>query len=96
MDQREIVEQIAKNHIVEDIINKVGANCKENPTDLQDLIQDTYIDLLTKPYEKIAPLRDLKVARFYIARLVVNSICSKTSRYYYIYKKKSKVIHRIK
>ena len=82
----EIIENLAKQQVVEDIIlNIVG----EIGADEQDLIQDIYLDLLNKDEEKITSMND-KELRYFIARMAVNNIASKTSPYYYKYKKNTR------
>lgn len=79
------IQQIAKERIVEEMVYNVAKGHGENDENLKDLIQDIYYTLLKKQ-DKLTPL-PLKEIRYYIARLAVNNICSKTSRYYYNYKK---------
>lgn len=85
MTNQEIVELIAKEKTVEEIVNRVGRG--ENKTDLQDLTQDIYIELLQKNNTQLNNLYQTNQIKFYISRVVVNNIKSKNSRYYYIYKK---------
>lgn len=77
----EIVEKLAKGRVIEDIIHNVA----QNPSDdtLKDLAQMLYEDLLMKPDEKIVQLYEDGQLQFFITRMVLNSINSKTSRYYY-------------
>lgn len=85
MTNQEIVAQLANERIVEEIVYKIGAN--ENPTDLEDLTQDIYIELLNKPNDTLNTLARSNQLNYYITRIVINNIRSANSRYYYIYKK---------
>lgn len=89
MDKNQIIEQAAKDKVVEEIVYKV-ARGQEDEDDLKDLISDIYLNLLEKDDELIETLHIKGDMKFYISRMVVNSILSKNSRYYYIYKKMRK------
>lgn len=89
MDKNQIIEQAAKDKVVEEIVYKV-ARGQEDEDDLKDLISDIYLNLLEKDDELIEILHNKGDMKFYISRMVVNSILSKNSRYYYIYKKMRK------
>lgn len=81
------IEEIYNKHILRDIIKNVGK--LENPENLKDLEQDLYLYLLTKNnLENIAE----KDINFYLTKIVLNNINSKTSRYYYTYKKNNEFI----
>lgn len=91
----QIVERLAKEKKVEEIISKITKGSKEDT--LHDLANDIYLDLLTKPELKIQQLYYGKgqdnpdytnnQLDYFITRIILNSVNSKTSRYYYIYKK---------
>lgn len=83
-DINKVVEDIAKNKIVEKIVNKITRN--ESYDNLQDLIQDIYIQLLTKNTNKVIEMYNNNQLNFYISRIVVNNICSKTSPYHRTYR----------
>lgn len=82
MTTNEAVSEIAKQHIVENIVNRVTSSgtTAQDPTTLCDLIQDIYLSLLEDA--KIADIYEEGHANFYIARIVTNNICSSSSRYY--------------
>ncbi len=80
------VEEIYRKNILRDIIKTVGKN--ENIENLKDLEQDLYLTLLEE--NKIEYI-DEKEVKFYLTRIVLNNINSKTSRYYYTYKKNNYV-----
>lgn len=81
----EIVEELAKGRVIEDIIHNVA----QYPLDdtLKDLAQMLYEDLLMKDEDKIVQLYESEQLQYFITRMVLNSINSKTSRYYYAFKK---------
>jgi hypothetical protein len=81
-----VIEYIAKTNMLKNIIATVGKN--EQKHNLQDLEQDIYICLLgNKTNEELEEMYNKKELNFYLTRIVMNNINSKTSRYYYTYKK---------
>lgn len=81
-----VIEYIAKTNMLKTIIATVGKN--EQKHNLQDLEQDIYVYLLeNKTNEELEEMYNKKELNFYLTRIVMNNINSKTSRYYYIYKK---------
>lgn len=84
MDKQEIIQEISKDKIVEEIVYNIGSKGDE---DLKDLIQDIYINLLEKEDNLIETLYNTNQLKFYIIRMVVNNIHSKNSPYYTKYKK---------
>lgn len=83
-----VIDKIAHEKLVEKIVYKV--NRHEDKDDLQDLIQDIYMQLLTKRPDRTIELYNKKQLNFFIARIVTNNICSSTSPYYTKYKKRKK------
>lgn len=83
----EIINQIADSGLVEEIIQGVSYSKFENTENLKDLTQDIYLQLLQMRTDKLNDLYIKNQLRYWIARIVVNSIHSKTSPYYYTYKK---------
>lgn len=80
----EIVDELARQKVVEKIVERVTkrpANV-DNPN-YQDLIEDVYLSLLQDPKLLIAD--NNKQVNFYIARIIMNNIASKTSPFYRIY-----------
>lgn len=78
-----IVEQLAKDRVVESIVDNVN----NSDQDRFDLVQDIYLDLLTKDDAFIQELYQSKKLKYFIVKMVTNNIKSKTSPYYYQYKK---------
>lgn len=83
----QIINEIANNGLVEEIINGVSYSKYENTENIKDLAQDIYLQLLQMRTDKLNDLYTKNQLRYWIARIVVNSIHSKTSPYFYTYKK---------
>lgn len=84
MDKYNIIDEISKDKLVEEIVYNIGDRGDE---DLKDLIQDIYINLLEKEDSLIENLYSTNQLKFYIVKMVVNNIHSKNSPYYTKYKK---------
>lgn len=84
MSKYNIIDEISKNKIVEEIVYNIGTRGDE---DLKDLIQDIYINLLEKEDSLVETLYNTNQLKFYIIRMVVNNIHSKNSPFYTKYKK---------
>lgn len=84
MSKYNIIDEISKNKIVEEIVYNIGSKDDE---DLKDLIQDIYINLLEKEDSLIENLYSTNQLKFFIVKMVVNNIHSKNSPYYTKYKK---------
>ena len=82
--KQSIIGQLAKDKTVEGIIQNIA---KENDEDYKDLAQDIYMELLEKDEETIEGLYEKKQLNFYLTRMVINNIQSKTSRFFYKYRK---------
>lgn len=86
MDKYDIIEEWARNKRVENIIYTLKIS-GENPQDIEELIQDTYMALLETDDDRIKTLYEKNQIDFYLLRFLKNNLYSKTSRYYYKYKK---------
>ena len=86
-NRRKIINEIANNGLVEEIIQGVSYSKFENTENIKDLTQDIYLQLLQMRTDKLNDIYIKNQLRYWIARIVVNSIHSKTSPYYYQYKK---------
>ena len=84
MNKQEIIQEISKDKVVEEIVYNIGSKGDE---DLKDLIQDIYINLLEKEDSLIETLYNTNQLKYFIIRMVVNNIHSKNSPYYTKYKK---------
>ena len=85
MTKYEVVDIIAKEHIVERIVNKLLSSSK-NPFDCpEDLIQDIYLLLLQKDDDLIINLYNKGEIGFYLLKVARNQLLSVNSKYYYTY-----------
>lgn len=87
MTNAQIINDVANSKIVEEIIDGITYSKFENNENLKDLAQDIYLQLLQMDNTKINELYFKKQLRFWITRIITNNIHSKTSPYYYQYKK---------
>ena len=94
MEHIKIIEEIAKTGLLRDIIKNIGFT--EQKCNLKDLEQDLYVDLLEEPPNNLKELYNNGQLKYYLTRLVLNNIRSKTSQYYYKYKKDENKMVRIK
>ena len=85
MTKYEVIDIIAKEHLVEKIVYKL-LPCSKNPFDCpQDLIQDIYLILLNCDENLIVALYNKGELGFYILRISRNQLLSKNSPYYQKY-----------
>lgn len=63
------------------------ANNFPDDEDKEDLIQDISLDLLERPPRGFNEIEDEKEMKFFLSRILMNNIYSKTSKFYYKYKK---------
>ena len=85
MNKYEVVDIIAKEHLVDRIVNKLLSSSK-NPFDCpEDLIQDVYLLLLQKDDNLIVDLYERGELAYYLLRIVRNQLLSVNSSYYYKY-----------
>lgn len=81
-----IIESIAKEKTVEMIVDNMAV--KDIYRD--DLIQEIYMILLMYNQERLQEIMDKGDMRFFISKLITNNYNSKTSRFYYKFKKYNK------
>ena len=79
------IHEIAEKHIVEKMINKIANASDVRLGFLHDLAQDIYLILLEQQ-QRIEAMPTTEQL-LYIQRVVFNNLKSKTSRYYYNYKR---------
>lgn len=85
MTKYEVIDIIAREHLVERIVNKLLSSSK-NPFDCpEDLIQDVYLLLLEKGDKLIVDLYERGELAYYLLRVVRNQLLSVNSKYYYTY-----------
>lgn len=82
--KQDIIADLAKNKAIETIISNVT---KCHRPEHEDLAQMLYLDLLSKPDDLIQELDARNSLQYFLARMVTNSINSKTSRFYYLFGK---------
>ena len=82
MTKYEVLDIIAREHLVEKIVNKLLSSSK-NPFDCpEDLIQDIYLLLLQKDDNLIVNLYNKGELGFYLLKIARNQLLSKNSPYY--------------
>ena len=85
MTKYEIIDIIAREHLVERVVNKLLSSSK-NPFDCpQDLIQDIYLILLNSDENLIVALYNKGELGYYILKVARNQLLSKNSPYYQKY-----------
>ena len=85
MTKYEVIDIIAKEHLVERIVNKLLSSSK-NPFDCsEDLIQEIYLLLLQKDDNLIVNLYNKDEIGFYLLKIARNQLLSVNSKYYYTY-----------
>ena len=87
MNKYEIIEETAKQHLIEDTARNIAGDKDE---DLNDLCQDLYISLMEKDDVLIESLYNTSQLRYFIVKMLINNIHSKNSPYYSKYKKRNK------
>ena len=80
-----LIQELAERHIVEKMVSKLADANDIKLGFLKDLAQDIYVSLLEQQ-ERIENMTSDEQL-LYIQRMVFNNLKSKTSRYYYRYKK---------
>lgn len=79
MTKSEVVSIIAKEKMVETIVSNIA---KSSDDLLNDLVQEIYLDLLSKNEDKIVKLYETNQMRYFITRIVINNLHSKNSPYW--------------
>ena len=80
-----LIQEIAEKHIVEKMISKIANASDVRLGFLKDLSQDIY-EILCQQQDRIEAMPTTEQL-LYIQRVVYNNLKSKTSRYYYNYKR---------
>ena len=85
MTKYDVLDIIAREHLVERIVNKLLSSSK-NPFDCpEDLIQDIYLLLLQKDDDLIVNLYNKDEIGFYLLKIARNQLLSANSTYFYKY-----------
>lgn len=80
MTNNEIVDKIARDRLVEKVIQNItDGNCID-PTALSDLAQDIYVSLLEDA--KVPEIYEEGHINYYVTRCVMNNIISSSSPFY--------------
>lgn len=95
MTNAQIINEIANDGLIKEIIGGITYSKSENPENLKDLSQDIYLQLLQMRTDKLNDLYTKNQLRYWIARILTNNIHSKTSPYFYTYKKAQRQSVRI-
>lgn len=82
MDVLNIVDKLARNRVVEDMIKNMNIN--DYP---DDLAQEIYLILLEYDKDKIEEMYNKNQINFFISRIITNQAFSKNSPFYLNYKK---------
>ena len=80
-----LIQEIAEKHIVEKMISKIADASDVRLGFLRDLAQDIY-EILCQQQDRIENMPSTEQL-LYIQRVVYNNLKSKTSRYFYNYKR---------
>lgn len=82
MTKYDVLDIIAREHLVEKIVYKL-LPCSKNPFDCpQDLIQDIYLILINSDENLIVALYNKGEIGFYLLKIARNQLLSKNSPYY--------------
>lgn len=85
MTKYDVLDIIAREHLVEKIVYKL-LPCSKNPFDCpEDLIQDIYLILLNSDENLIVTLYNKGELGFYLLKIARNQLLSKNSPYYQKY-----------
>lgn len=85
MNSREIINELAKNCVVEKFVKKY-TDFSNNPY-IEDLVQDIYISLMEKENSFISDLYKKKELEFFIIKMIKNNLYSTTSPFFVKYQK---------
>lgn len=86
MSRTEIVEKLAKEKMVEIILGNL-AKCPVQG-EMLDLVQEVYLTLLGYDEQKLCEMYDRGELRWFVAKIVTNQYASKTSPFYYLYRRR--------
>lgn len=90
MSRTEIVEALAKSKTVEEILGKVAKAPIEG--EMHDLCQEVYLTLLQADEQKLCEMYQRRELNYYIARIVTNQYSSKTSPFYYLFRRRYRTL----
>lgn len=84
MNSREIINELAKNCVVEKLVKRY-TDFANNPY-IEDLVQDIYVSLMEKDASFISGLYKKKELDYFIMKMIKNNLYSNTSPFYKKYK----------
>lgn len=87
MSGREIINEISRDDLVRKVVGSMHIAQAESKYNLDDLCQDIWLSLMSKPEEVLCRLWERGEFEYYIMRMAANNICSGTSPYYQVYKR---------
>lgn len=87
MNKTEIIEEIAKERMVETMVQNIAHQSLNSNADLSDLCQMVYLILLEYDEDKLQDLWEHKQIRFFLARIIVTQYRSSLSPFHITYRK---------
>lgn len=81
------VRDVAEKRMVETLIEGMRCSQGQRRDNLEDLAQDIYLELLEKEGQGKPLPESEEEMRYFLARVIMNNINSRTSRYYAKYRK---------
>ena len=85
MSKSEIIEEVAKAGMVEDMVQNIAHHTLD--ADLKDLAQMVYLILLEYDESKLQDLWENEQMGFFLARIIINQYRSSNSPFHTIYRK---------
>lgn len=82
MNSTEIIEELARNKVVEEIVSNIS---KRSFPYTDELSQDIYLSLLEKSPDLIEGLYEKNELKYFIVKMVRNNLLSRNSPYYQKY-----------
>lgn len=83
MTNAQLIEPLAKERFLE----KIASNSRVPEDQIDDLCQCVYEQLLMTDNDKLNKIYTDGILHYWATRVLLNNFNSKTSRYYYIYRK---------
>ena len=84
MTNNDIISSLATKQFVEKLVQKYTSL---NKIYIKDLVQDIYIELLSKPQWLLEHLIEQDELEYYVRRMIKNQLHSRTSKFYYKYRR---------
>lgn len=87
MTRAEIVDKLARARYVENVVANVLRRSPGRYPEDADLAQMVYVWLLDYPADKVEAMWQAGQLPFFVARLVLNNARSRSSRWFYLFRK---------